>query len=301
MRRTLAPLLVLALLVVGTAACGGDGSDDAKASTTTAAQTTTSAADTDTSTTAAGGHDHGGGIETEGTKVLQYWVRGDKLAVGANGVDAGTTAIGTGALERLLEGPARADALSGMTTLIPEGTELLGLDISDGTATVDLSSTFVSGGGSMSMTLRVAQVVFTITQFPTVERVVFHIDGAEPEGLGGEGLPTSYDGRSGFDDVTPAIVIESPTPYQNVSSPLTISGMANTFEAVVNWWVSSTEGSLLKEGTTTATAGSGTWGTFEVETELPAYQGNVVVTVWEQSGETGSDRTNVYEVLVNLT
>ena len=51
----------------------------------------------------------------------------------------------------------------GMVNGIPDGTEVLGVDISDGVATVDLSEEFASGGGSLSMQLRVAQVVFTST------------------------------------------------------------------------------------------------------------------------------------------
>ena len=301
MRRPLALLLALALLG-GLAACGG--SDDDASSTTRADEPTTT---TDASTTTAGDEttttvdEHAGhGLEPgTGTKVLQYWVRGEDLATGANWVEG--AAPGRQAVEALLAGPTQPDSLSGMTSMIPEGTELGGLDITDGTATIDLSEEFVSGGGSTSMQLRVAQVVFTLTQFPTVERVQFQIDGEVPEGLGGEGLPTAYEGRDAFDDVLPRILPESPTPYEKISSPLTVSGMANTFEATVRWSVSTTEGSLLEEGFTTATAGSGTWGTFELTTDLPAYEGSVVLTLWQDSMEDGGDRKDVYEVIFVLS
>ncbi|MCB0959505.1 MAG: GerMN domain-containing protein [Acidimicrobiales bacterium] len=301
MRRPLALLLALALLG-GLAACGG--SDDDASSTTRADEPTTT---TDASTTTAGDEttttvdEHAGhGLEPgTGTKVLQYWVRGEDLATGANWVEG--AAPGRQAVEALLAGPTQPDSLSGMTSMIPEGTELGGLDITDGTATIDLSEEFVSGGGSTSMQLRVAQVVFTLTQFPTVERVQFQIDGEVPEGLGGEGLPTAYEGRDAFDDVLPRILPESPTPYEKISSPLTVSGLANTFEATVRWSVSTTEGSLLEEGFTTATAGSGTWGTFELTTDLPAYEGSVVLTLWQDSMEDGGDRLDVYEVIFVLS
>ncbi|MEZ5138097.1 MAG: Gmad2 immunoglobulin-like domain-containing protein [Acidimicrobiales bacterium] len=77
--------------------------------------------------------------------------------------------------------------------------------------------------------------------------------------------------------------------------------MANTFEATVRWSVSTTEGSLLEEGFTTATAGSGTWGTFELTTDLPAYEGSVVLTLWQDSMEDGGDRLDVYEVIFVLS
>lgn len=304
MRRALSLLLALALLG-GLAGCGGS-SDDASSSTTTTTAPTSDATTTTDGTTTTGDEtttttdEHAGhGLEPgTGTKVLQYWIRGEDLATGANWVEG--AGPGRLAVEALLAGPTQPDEISGMVTMIPEGTELLGLDIADGTATVDLSDEFVSGGGSMSMTLRTAQVVFTLTQFPTVERVQFWIEGEVPDGLGGEGLATAYEGREAFDDVTPRILPESPTPYEKITSPLTVTGIANTFEANVRWSVSTTEGSLLEEGFTTATAGTGTWGTFELTTELPAYEGSVVLTLWEDSMEDGGDRMNVYEVILSL-
>lgn len=303
MRRTL-PLLLAVALLGGLVGCGGSSDDASSTSTTTAATTTTTSSDPGSTTTADDASSttdpHSGhGLEPgSGTKVLQYWVRGEDIATGANWVEG--PSVGRLAVEALLAGPTQPDAISGMVSMIPEGTELLGLDIADGTATVDLSSEFVSGGGSTSMQLRTAQVVFTLTQFPTVDTVVFHIDGAEPEGLGGEGLPTTYEGRGAFADVTPNILPESPTPYENVTSPLTVSGIANTFEANVQWSISTTEGSPLEQGFTTASAGTGTWGEFEFTTELPAYEGTIVLTLWQDSMEDGGDRMDVYEVILSL-
>ncbi len=55
--------------------------------------------------------------------------------------------------------------------------------------TVGISNAaFATGGGSFSMLARVAQVVFTATQFSTVERVVLLLEGRPIEALGGEGL-----------------------------------------------------------------------------------------------------------------
>ena len=77
--------------------------------------------------------------------------------------------------------PARTSAEMGarpaMYTAIPDGTTLLGISIADGIATVNLSREFESGGGSASMQARLAQVVYTLTQFPTVTGVRFQLDG----------------------------------------------------------------------------------------------------------------------------
>lgn len=293
--RRLSLAMVAGLLLLSLTSCT-NSSDKTSPSTTT---TSTTAA---TSTTA-GPHGHNEHIkEGTGTKVKQYWIRGHYLSVGSNFVDETKTPLGAGAVEALLGGAPRADAISGMTTLIPEGTKLLGLDISDGTATVDLSKEFVSGGGTMSMQVRTAQVVFTLTQFPSVNKVVFHIEGEEPEGLGGEGLPTTYTSREEFDDILPRILVESPTPYQNTKSPITVAGMANVSADTVHWAINTTEGSPLGNGSSKVTNKSPKgWASFEFQAKAKAYKGNVVLSVWEQDGEKESDRTNIYDVLVNLT
>jgi hypothetical protein len=60
--------------------------------------------------------------------------------------------------------------------------------IAGGTASVDLTRAFGSGGGSLSMAARLAQVTYTLTQFPTVRRVVYLLDGRRITALGGEGV-----------------------------------------------------------------------------------------------------------------
>ena len=132
MRRALALLLALALLG-GLSACGGS-SDDATSTTTTTKPTGGTTTDDATTTTEAGAttttaDEHAGhGLEPgTGTKVLQYWVRGENLATGANWVQG--PAPGRLAIEALLAGTTQPDTISGMVTMIPTGTKLLGLDI----------------------------------------------------------------------------------------------------------------------------------------------------------------------------
>jgi germination protein M len=111
---------------------------------------------------------------------------GETLGVAVREVPE-TVAVARAALEELLAGPTAQRPRSGLATEIPEGTRLNDVAVADGVATVDLSPEFESGGGSLSMQLRVAQVVYTLTRFPSVESVAFMIDGQPVEAIGGEG------------------------------------------------------------------------------------------------------------------
>ena len=54
------------------------------------------------------------------------------------------------------------------------------------------------------MRLRVAQVVYTLTQFPTIQRVAFALDGTPVEAIGGEGVVVWPPvGRAAFQDLAP--------------------------------------------------------------------------------------------------
>ena len=99
-----------------------------------------------------------------------------------------TQAVGAAALTDLLAGPTEVERSDGISTAVPAGTRLLGLVVSDGLATVDLSSEFESGGGSLSMMARLGQVDCTLDQFPTVDGVSFELDGEPVDVFSGEGI-----------------------------------------------------------------------------------------------------------------
>lgn len=167
-------------------------------------------------------------------------------------------------LAELLRGPRRSDA-EVATTAIPQGTELLDVELDAATATIDLSREFESGGGSLSMQLRVAQVVYTVTQFGgsiPVDAVRFAVEGEPVDALGGEGVVVEEpQTRADWLDVAPNIVVTSPRPGDIVSSPARVGGHANVFEANVNMKVM-TDDAVLAETFTTATCGTGCWGEF---------------------------------------
>lgn len=297
-RRRLAALVLGAALVGGLlTACGG-GDDDIRTSSETPPNT---AAPATTATT--GGRTPSGTVapDAPGVTLDATFVRGEKVGTAHRRV-APTSAVGRAALEQLLAGPTAEERAAGLTTAIPAGTALRGLDIADGTGTVDLSGAFVGGGGSLSMRERLAQVVFTLTQFPSVDRVAFRIDGKPTTVFGGEGvmIDSTVD-RNDFRDVTPLVFLESVAPGDIVSSPVTVAGESNTFEATVRIRVLGADGSVLADTFTTATSGTGTWGTFS--DKVPFTRGanttGKVVVFWD-SPKDGSPQ-DVVEVPVTFS
>ncbi len=149
------------------------------------------------------------------------------------------------------------------------------------------------------MALRVAQVVYTLTQFPTVARVAFRLDGEPVDAIGGEGVVVSPPvDRSDFEAQTPAILVESVGPGDEVSSPLRVTGTANTFEATLNLRLVGGGGEVLYDDFATATSGTGTRGTFDVTIEFDA-EGPATLVAYEHSAEDGSE-INVVAIPVVL-
>jgi spore germination protein GerM len=116
-----------------------------------------------------------------------------------------TPRVATAAVRALLAGPTPDERAAGIATAIPADTRLLGISIARGVATVDLTSEYQSGGGSLSMEVRLGQVVYTLTQFPTVRGVRFELDGAPVNVFSSEGIVLDHPvGRADYRDLRPA-------------------------------------------------------------------------------------------------
>ncbi len=140
--------------------------------------TTTTRPPATTTTTAPG--------DTE-TFVTVFLVADGEYAEGVRRSVAGS-GIAAAALRALIKGPTADEKADGLSSSVPTDTLLLGLTIRDGLATVDLSREFEAGGGSFSMLSRLAQVVYTLTEFDSVERVLFWLDGEPVSVFSGEGI-----------------------------------------------------------------------------------------------------------------
>ncbi len=204
-----------------------------------------------------------------------------------------TLAPARAAMESLLAGPLPREKAIGMSTAIPAGTMLRGLTISGGVATVDLSSAFESGGGTLSMTGRLAQVVYILTQFPSVSRgVVFKVDGKNVTVFGGEGITLSHpQRRTDYESVTPPIFVDSPAAFSVVAgSALGATGTADVFEATFRAKLVGPGSSGPAAGpiTVTATSGSGTRGNFTFDLSLAGIGASGNLVVWDASAKDGS-------------
>ena len=153
------------------------------------------------------------------------------------------------------------------------------MDVDAGVATVELDE-------ELSTEAR-AQIVYTLTQFPTVESV--EIDGR------------SYT-RADFEEQTPSVLVESPLPFEDVTSPVRATGTANTFEANFHYELTDTDGLIVDENFVTATSGTGTRGTFDFTTKaftIP-FEGVGSLIVFERSAEDGS-RMNIVEIPLRMS
>ncbi|MET8805801.1 Gmad2 immunoglobulin-like domain-containing protein [Streptomyces sp. NPDC004546] len=192
-----------------------------------------------------------------------YFLHGEHISAAPRTVAAPSTV--SGAVRALLAGPNRSERHNGRGTAIPSGTTLHSVAVRDHLATVDLSGRYDDGGGTLSMRARLAQVVFTVTRFSTLQKVRFEIDGKPVKHFGGEGIVLDHPlGRADFEDLTPAVLIESPLIGDTVRTPLRVWGTANTFEAVFRLKVTDTTGRTAADVRVRATSGTGTRGTFDV-------------------------------------
>jgi hypothetical protein len=177
-----------------------------------------------------------------------------------------STAVAGAAMNAVLAGPtADESGERTITSAIPAGSRLLGVTIKNGVATVDLSTEFDSGGGSASMGYRLAQVVYTLTQFTSVKSVVFQIEGQTVTVFGGEGIVLDGPvGRTDFYDQLPAIFVDRPAFGAAIGNPGPVAGNANAFEATFRVALLDAAGKTLVDDQVMASTGTGNRGTFDV-------------------------------------
>ena len=232
--------------------------------------------------------------------VLQAWfTRQGKLFVTERTIPA-TAAVGRAALDSLLAGPSAAEYAAGVRSQIPVGTRLLGLRISAGTATADFTSSFGSAASPSTMPLRIAQVVYTLTQFPSVTGVRFEINGQGVTVIGGVPVQDPQTAAM-YDGYLPAIIVRSPVIGEQVTGPVTVSGTADVFEALVSVRILDSAGGEIARTFTTASCGTGCRGDYSVAVSYTVPKAEPgTIEVFESSAKDGQP-INVQQIPVTLT
>jgi spore germination protein GerM len=209
-----------------------------------------------------------------------------------------TQAVARAALTELLGGPTEDERtgspVSGaIGSAIHPDTRLLDVTVTAGTATVDLSADFLpldidSEEAEHFHFLSLAQVTYTLTQFPTVDRVAFRFDGERFDVREGhEGTTLEHATRDAYLDQIGWILLDDPAWGADVDDPVRLSGLAGgDFEAAI---VDTATGDVLVQQTIPAPCGSTgctllEGGAFADELPLPPAAGRSLgVRVWPSS------------------
>lgn len=109
-----------------------------------------------------------------------YFVRADRL-LGVGRVADVEAPLAEVSLRALLDGPNASEQRSGIRSELSTAVRLLDVRIAGTTALVDLSGEFQEPAAPTQIALRVAQVVWTLTELAGVSAVLFAIDGETVE------------------------------------------------------------------------------------------------------------------------
>jgi spore germination protein GerM len=177
---------------------------------------------------------------------------------------------------------------SGFTTVIPAEVEVIGARVTEHLITVDMNQAFVEGaGGLLADFTMLNQLIYTAAQFGEIESVQFTVGGEPVTAFGSEGLDLSQPvGPDAFLDQMNSILVTSPVNGEG-NGALTVMGIANVFEATVSLELVAADGNVVNEQFTTATCGTGCWGTYIFEVDYP-FTGEETVRVFWHSAEDGS-------------
>lgn len=226
-----------------------------------------------------------------GTITIQLWFARDGRLSPTRRTRPATLATSRLALTELTAGPSAVEDRAGLTTGLTAEAGFTIEGISGGVETVRFGPAF-SAGGAAAVRLRQAQVVYTLTQFPTVSGVRFTRDG-QPAG--------THVGRGQYADLLPPIVVLDPVIGQRVTSPITVTGTADVFEATVNVRLLDAAGRQIAAAFTTASCGSGCRGDFRIRLPYRSGGGRAATLEAYQVSPRDGSRRDVVAVPVDLS
>ncbi len=178
----------------------------------------------------------------------------------------------------------------GASRVLPPATQIRGITIKDGLATVDFSQEVLRANvGAATEALGLQSIVNTLTEIPGVQKVSFMVEGKVDQECidwwGHVGLYEQPFSRDISKTYEPAIWVTAPVPGQKVGSTVDIRGAARVYEGTVGAMLIDHNGTVLAESFGTATEGapgrgefnfsltfdnaSQSWGELEVFWESP--------------------------------
>jgi germination protein M len=196
--------------------------------------------------------------------------------------------------------PGRHGQLAPLSTALPGATRLLGIDIQNRIATVDLSGAFSSGDPVVTVH-RQAQVVYTLTQFPTVDGVKFRVDGAPMsaiEGHEGTAITGPATRRFYFDQRRSVFVVE-PAWGDPVGDSVRVTGETTRDSAIRVAVVDGATGRIIAEKRVRASCppciAPDAWGPFEARLSMPTgtRPAELRLRIWEPPSSKGGSTTVV--------
>ena len=171
-----------------------------------------------------------------------------------------TRAIAKAALKELLHGTPQDDD---HVMPFPKGTDVDSIVIDDGVATVDWNAAVLTGnGGSDVEALAIQSIVYTLTEFASISKVRFTVEGKDRGTASNGRTIEDFWGHAGLAgqpwDRQPEIDVLAPitlwTPLEDTGSAgiLKLTGLAQTFEANVGIILRDASGTIVKQTSATA-------------------------------------------------
>ncbi|MCX5779767.1 MAG: GerMN domain-containing protein [Firmicutes bacterium] len=203
--------------------------------------------------------------------------------------------VAQAALNELIKG---TPITSGAYRILPADTKILGIKIDQGLATVDFSAEVLKANvGASGEALGITSIVNTLTEFPTVQKVSFTVDGSVAKGQdwwGHIGLYEQPFKRDLSKVYEPVIWVTTPSANQIITSPVKISGSARVFEATVSFRLKTSNGSVIAQGFANASEGAPGRGDFQADLAFqPTAAGQGQLEVFWASPKDGSDLDKV--------
>jgi len=117
-----------------------------------------------------------------------YFFKGEKLVAVERALHSDESPLAQ-ALQDLFAGPSQEEIDQGIITQLPGGIKLLSFKVKQGVAIINLNSRINAYGGGASRVMgMIAQIVYTATELPGIEKVWIWVEGKKEVELGGEGL-----------------------------------------------------------------------------------------------------------------